>query len=208
MPRFAFAVLTVLCLAVAAYAVGMYGFGPGPARLHPEMQATFERHAPAIQAHILASALALLLGPAQFSTRLRASRPRLHRWMGRIYLGLAVGVGGIAGLYMSAVAFGGMPARLGFAGLALAWLYTGARAYGAIRRRAVAEHRQWMIRNFALSLAAVTLRLYLPFSFIFGWPFATAYATIAWLCWVPNLLVAEWLLKAGHAPAASPRAEP
>jgi hypothetical protein len=64
-----------------------------------------------------------------------------------------------------------------------------------------------MIRSFALTLAAVTLRLYLPLSRIAGIPFYDAYVPIAWLCWVPNLLVAEtWLRlrRRGGARAAVP----
>lgn len=192
-----------LCFLVAAYAWGMYGFGPGAARLHPDMRATFEQHAVGIQAHIFASGLALVLGPLQFSRRLRSRWPAVHRWTGRVYLGLAVAVGGLAGLYMSYHAFGGLVSKLGFAGLALAWLHTGWRAWQSARARDFAAHRRWMIRNFALTFAAVTLRLYLPPVFIFGWPFAPSYAAIAWLCWVPNLLVAEWLAKrplAGASP--------
>ena len=82
--------------------------------------------------------------------------------MGRIYLGVGVLIGGIAGLIMSTHAFGGTPARLGFGTLAVVWLFTGARAYLAIRGGDVATHRRWMVRNFSLTFAAVTLRLYLP----------------------------------------------
>ena len=60
-----------------------------------------------------------------------------------------------------------------------------------IRQGDRAAHRRWMIRSFALTLAAVTLRLYLPASLAAGLPFETAYPAIAWLCWVPNLIVAE-----------------
>lgn len=195
MRRFSLAVAFALCFGVAAYAIGMYGVGPGAERLHPDMTAVFQRHPIAIGTHIFASALALLLGPFQFSQGLRARRPVLHRWLGRIYLGVAVAIGGTAGLYMSYYAFGGLMGKLGFAGLALAWLYTGARAYAAARARDFAAHRRWMIRNFALTFAAVTLRLYLPPVFIFQLPFEPAYALIAWACWVPNLLVAEWLAR-------------
>lgn len=202
MRRFSLAFVFFLCFGVAAYAVGMYGFGPGAENLHPDMKAVFQIHPIGIGTHIFASALALLLGPFQFSQGLRARRPRLHRWMGRIYLGIAVAVGGTAGLYMSYYAFGGLPGKLGFAALALAWLYTGARAYAAARARDFTAHRRWMIRNFALSFAAVTLRLYLPPVFIFQLPFESAYAVIAWACWLPNLLVAEWLTR----PAVAARA--
>jgi len=116
----------------------------------------------------------------------------VHRWFGRVYLAVGVLVGGLSGLYMSQFAFGGSVARLGFAMLAVFWLYTGLRAWLAIRRRAVNEHRCWMVRNFALTFAAVTLRFYLPVSMVAGIDFSLAYPVIAWLCWVPNLLFAEW----------------
>ena len=51
-----------------------------------------------------------------------------------------------------------------------------------------------MVRSYALTLAAVTLRFYLPASLANGLPFEAVYAVIAWACWVPNLIVAEWLV--------------
>ena len=48
----------------------------------------------------------------------------------------------------------------------------------------------------ALTLAAVTLRIYLPLMLgVFHWSFHSAYIAVAWLCWVPNLLIAEWLIR-------------
>jgi uncharacterized membrane protein len=155
------------------------------------MRAAFDAQRAAVYTHVFAAMFALALGPFQFSQRLRARHLTLHRWMGRLYLGVGVLAGGIAGLYMAFHAFGGAVARAGFACLALAWLYTGARAYLAIRSRDVAAHRRWMVRNFALAFAAVTLRIWVPASFATGLEFAAAYAVIAWLCWVPNLVVAE-----------------
>jgi len=189
-----FAALVVLSLGVAGYAVAVYGYLPLGAWLHPDMRATFEAHRAGIYAHVFASAIALALGPFQFWARLRTTRLTLHRWLGRLYLGIGVLVGGLSGLYMAFHAFGGPVSRLGFGSLALAWLYTGFRAYRAIRARDVAAHRRWMVRNFALAFAAVTLRLWLPVSVASGAPFELAYPVIAWLCWVPNLLVAECLL--------------
>lgn len=194
MARTRLAIVATLSVLVALYAIGMYGFGPGAERLHPAMRANFELRPLGIGLHIAASTLALLLGPLQFSTRLRARWPALHRWTGRVYLGGAVLLGGLAGLYMSAYAHGGPVSVAGFAGLALGWLYTGARAYGAIRAGDVVAHRRWMVRNFALSFAAVTLRLYLPWVFVLHLDFDTWYRVIAWACWVPNLLFAQWWL--------------
>ncbi len=187
--------LMLLSLGVAGYALVVYGLLPLGIGLHPVMRATFEAQRIGIYAHVFAAVFTLALGPFQFSARLRAARPRLHRWMGRLYLGVGVLVGGLAGLYMAFFAFGGPVARLGFGLLALGWLYTGLRAYLAIRARQVVEHRRWMVRNYALTFAAVTLRLWLPASFAAGLPFELAYPVIAWLCWVPNLLVAERMLR-------------
>jgi len=193
-----FAALVFLSLGVAGYAIAVYGFLPLGVAVHPDIRATFDTHRTATYAHVFASAVALALGPFQFSERLRTRRPALHRWSGRLYLGLGVLVGGLAGLFMAAHAFGGIAARLGFACLAVGWLYTGLRAYLAIRARNIVSHRRWMVRNFALTFAAVTLRLWLPASMASGIAFELVYPVIAWLCWVPNLLVAEPLFNQTH----------
>jgi uncharacterized membrane protein len=186
------ALLYFLSFGVAGYAVFTYSMLPLGSLVHPDMQANFLAHSTGIYTHAFAAIVALVLGPFQFSSRLRQKHLQLHRWLGRSYLAVGVLVGGVSGLYMSQFAYGGPVARLGFATLALSWLYTGLRAFLAIRRRAVDEHRRWMVRNFALTFAAVTLRIYLPSSMLAGIDFSVAYPIIAWLCWVPNLLFAEW----------------
>lgn len=193
--------LAVLSLGVAVYAMVAYGFGPLGRFVHPDMQAAFRAHPVGIYTHVFASAVALALGPLQFSQRLRTARPRLHRLSGRVYLGVGVLFGGLAGLYMSLHAFGGMVSRLGFGCLATAWLVTGLLAFLAIRRHDVAAHRRWMVRNFALTFAAVTLRVYLPTAMATRIPFELAYPAIAWLCWLPNLLLAEALFNRARVPS-------
>ena len=178
-------------LGVAGYALFAYGFMPLGSLVHPDMKLNFLAHKVGIYTHVFASLTALFLSPFQFSARLRNSRPRVHRAIGRTYLGIGVAIGGISGLYMSAFAFGGLIAKMGFASLAAFWLYTGFRAFHAIRRGDVQEHRKWIIRNVSLTLAAVTLRVYLPLSMLAGIPFEVAYPAIAWLCWAPNLLISE-----------------
>jgi len=46
----------------------------------------------------------------------------------------------------------------------------------------------------------VSLRILLPLSGLSGIPFATAYPAVAWLCWIPNLLLAEWILAGQITP--------
>lgn len=184
-------VMGFLSVAVAAYAVVGYTAAPMGALVHPDMGPGFRTHAVGVYTHVFAAAFALLLGPLQFSARLRRARPALHRLSGGLYLGFGVLLGGLAGLYLAQFAHGGPVARLGFGTLAVCWLYTGLQAYLAIRRRDVRSHQRWMMRNFALAFAAVMLRVYIPLSFVVGLDFERAYALIAWLCWVPNLVVAE-----------------
>lgn len=181
-----------LSIGVSAYAVVAYLLFPLGDLVHPEMQENFETNNLGIYAHIFSSAIALALGPFQFSTHLRQKYLNLHRWFGRLYLIIGVLIGGLSGLYMSLFAFGGVIAKSGFGVLAILWLYTGLRAYLEARRRDIIEHKKWMVRNFSLTLAAVTLRLYLPASMVAGIDFTLAYPIIAWFCWVPNLIFAEW----------------
>lgn len=197
----AFIVLCVLSVGVAGYAVVAYGFLPLGSLVHPKMRDVFEVRQVGIYCHVFASVLALAIGPFQFWTRLRTSRPALHRWMGRMYLGVGVLVGGVSGLYMASSAYGGLVSQLGFGLLAVVWLWTGFRAYLSIRGGDVTAHQIWMIRNFSLTFGAVTLRIYLPLSMVSGIGFSVAYPIIAWLAWVPNLIAAEWFIRKMHRPA-------
>jgi hypothetical protein len=117
----------------------------------------------------------------------------VHRWTGRGYV-LAVLVGGVGGVVLAPNSQHGLVTHVGFGMLGVLWLGTTIRAWVAIRGRDVVSHRRWMTRSFALTLAAVTLRIWLPLSFAAGIPFPDAYQVISWLCWVPNLIVAEWFV--------------
>lgn len=195
MRRFSNFMLYFLAIGVALYAAVAYGLLPLGSLVHPEMKAVFQAHAVAIYTHIFASIAALALGPFQFSSRLRQNYPAAHRVSGRIYLSVGVLVGGVSGFYAAQFAYGGLIARSGFTLLALSWLFTGLMAFLAIRRRDIENHRRWMVRNFSLTFAAVTLRIYLGLSVAVGLQFEIAYPLIAWLCWLPNLLFVERLFN-------------
>jgi hypothetical protein len=148
----------------------------------------------AFNLHIFPGAIALLTGWSQFSRRIRNNKPGFHRGLGKVYL-LTVVLSSVAGFYLSYFATGGLVAAMGFAGLAIGWFVATARAYASIRSRNVDQHQYWMIRSYALCWAAVTLRIWLPLLQITGMEFVPAYRIIAWLCWVPNLIAAEFIVR-------------
>jgi uncharacterized membrane protein len=149
------------------------------------------------------AATALIVGPFQFFAGLRRSRPGLHRAMGKVYV-ICCLAAGAAGLVLAFGARTGPISTGGFGLLAAAWIFTTARAWRLATRRRFVEHERWMIRSFALTLAAVTLRLYLPFAFLSPFGSDAAYRAISFLCWVPNLVAAElWLARSSPARAAA-----
>jgi hypothetical protein len=187
----AWALMVLLSLGIAGYAAAL--LVPSPMR-SSFVDALLAERPIATLAHFGGSALALAIGGFQLHPWLRRRIKGQQRWMGRLYV-LGVACGGSAGLYMAWHAHGGVTGKLGFALLAIGWLGFTACGYFCIRARQVDAHRRWMIRSFALTFAAVTLRLYIPASQMAGIPFDSAYPVIAWLCWVPNLLVAELFVR-------------
>jgi len=140
--------------------------------------------------HITFGGLALLIGWTQFSARLRQRYLNMHRLVGKIYV-IAVALSSIAGLYIAFFATGGLVCVLGFGFLAITWLISNVMGYSTIRQGHVLLHQKWMICNYALTFAAVTLRVWLPLLIMFVYhDFVPAYRVVSWLCWVPNLIVA------------------
>lgn len=155
--------------------------------------------------HAGAAGVALLVGPLQFLAVVRKRARALHRWIGGVYV-VACLVGGVAGGLLAPFTAAGPIAASGFLLLALAWLWATALGWRAAAiKRNYAEHKNWMIRSFALTLAAVTLRLYLIPAAIAGIDFVTAYQWIAWIAWIPNLAIAEaWIASRRRAREAQP----
>jgi Predicted membrane protein (DUF2306) len=177
---------------VTGYGLFAYlGLEPGTT-VHPDMKAAYAAHPVRILVHVVCSAVALVVGPLQFFPALRARR-RLHRALGYTYA-LAVLGGGLSGFATAFIAFGGLVSGVGFGLLALVWLGATAAAVRAAQQRDFAGHERWAVRSFGLTFSAVTLRIYLGIFFAAGVPFEQFYPLLAWLCWVPNLLLIEWVL--------------
>lgn len=145
--------------------------------------------------HVFSSLFALLAGFTQFSKRLLKKRPALHRTFGYMYVIDVLMVTGPAGLLMSFYANGGISSRIAFVLLSILWIICTAIAlYKAIKKDFKA-HRIFMIRSFALTLSAVTLRVWKVLLANFtDVPPMNRYRIIAWLGWTLNLLVAELII--------------
>ena len=189
--------MLALSLGIAGYALAYVV--RGEKMFFGEVGAGFRERPWGIWAHAFVAMFALALGPWQFRAALRQRRLRLHRTMGKIYVVAALSTG-LTGLYMAVHSFGGLTTHLGFGLLAAGVLVTTSIAYLRIRKRDTVAHREWMIRSFALIFAAVTLRILLPLLIAaYQGSFPPAYLWVSWLCWIPNVIWAEWYIRRTRA---------
>lgn len=144
--------------------------------------------------HIIGGGIALLTGWPQFNRRLRLTRMHTHRTLGKIYV-TSVLLSALAGIYIATYATGGIIASSGFMCLGAVWFTTTLIAYTSIRSGNINLHQKMMIYSYAACFAAVTLRIYLPLLTMLFHDFIKAYLLVAWLCWVPNILVAYFIAK-------------
>lgn len=183
-----------LSVAVAMFS---YRYLPRMGLMDPDILANlFAR--PWLDVHVAGAATALLLGPFQFLPGLREKHWRLHRWMGRTYVVGCI-AGGVGGFIMAFGSTAGPVATVGFATLAVCWIIANAQAWRMALARRFVEHRAWMVRSFAMTFAAVTLRLDLVVLPLFGLSQDDAYVASAYVSWIPNLVLAELYLRGAFA---------
>ena len=124
----------------------------------------------------------------------------MHRKLGYIYVLNVLLITGPAGLLMGFYANGGIPSRISFILLATGWIFFTAMALVKAKRGDFRSHRHYMMRSYALTLSALTLRAWKwGITNSFELPPMDVYRAVAWLGWVPNLLLAEWLIWKGKS---------
>ena len=145
--------------------------------------------------HISGALLALAAGSVQFFPWLRRKHLKLHKILGKLYA-LGIFIGAPTGLYLAVFARGGTFAQIGFVALDLVWIYTTYRGvYAIMVKKNQPEHREWITRSYAVTFAAVTLRIWVPIlSLGFGLSESTVLTLTPWLSWIPNLIAAELIL--------------
>jgi len=191
-----------VCFAVFAILIGLYPiiyfvfdrtFGLLSSKSEALLQDVFWNTG--FYAHIIFGGFALIIGWIQFSKKLRLRNISLHRNIGKLYC-IAVLISSLAGIYIGFFATGGIISEIGFISLGLIWFTTTLAAFLAIKKGNVVKHQKLMIYSYAACFAAVTLRIWLPILvIIYSGEFLPAYRIVAWLCWVPNIIVAYFIVR-------------
>ena len=144
--------------------------------------------------HIILGGIALLIGWIQFNKKFRNKNLELHKKIGKIYVVCSL-ISGLAGFYIAFHATGGLSPKLGFLSMATFWLFSTFFAFTAIKKGHVIKHQKLMIYSYAACFSAVTLRIWLPILTATLGEFLTAYRIVAWLSWIPNIIVAYFIIK-------------
>lgn len=122
-----------------------------------------------------------------------------HKNVGKLYLFLLLLFSAPSGIYMGVYANGGFFSKLSFVILGFFWWFSSYKAYNYAKNKQFSEHKKWMWRSFALTLSAITLRMWKVFIvYLFHPNPLDVYQIIAWLGWIPNIVLIEYLIRKKH----------
>lgn len=144
--------------------------------------------------HIVGGITALTVGVVQLWLGLTHRTSRLHRVLGKVYVG-AIFIGSIGGFYLALTINGNVPYASGLFFVCVAWVVTTAMAVFAIRHRNVAQHREWMLRSYAVTFAFVLFRFGSDELAAMGLALNEVQGTMAWAAWVVPLVLLEPALQ-------------
>ena len=144
--------------------------------------------------HIFSSCLVLFVGAFLFSKSIIKHYQNLHRWSGKIYVLLILLISAPTGMFMAFYANGGWLAKISFLILCPLWWYCTYQGYRKIRQKKIRDHEVWMIRSYALTLSAISLRFYQMVLGNFYMDPVIQYVLVSWASWIGNILVAELII--------------
>jgi uncharacterized membrane protein YozB (DUF420 family) len=196
--------LALLTVIFIAYAVPPYlSLDPAQARIQP--MPPHASYYPLLVTHIFLGSIALLAACLQVWPWLRRSHLAVHRWSGHVYVTAALSAS-VCVMIISPMGLNGANQRVANTMLALLWFGTTLAGFRAIRQRRFANHRQWMLRSFALVFSIVAFRVWMLIAFAVFVPkiftgaevdpadLSQAIGVTSWVSWVVNLLIVEWWL--------------
>jgi len=145
--------------------------------------------------HVYSSIFALLAGFTQFNHTIQEKYPKIHKRMGILYVYVVLFLSAPSGIFIGFYANGGLTAKISFIILGILWFAFTIKGILLIRTKNINLHRNFMLRSFALAVSAITLRLWkVVLIFAFEPNPMDVYKIIAWLGWIPNLLLIEWYI--------------
>ena len=149
--------------------------------------------------HIFTSPVLVLTGLLQFSGKIINSYPSAHRLAGKIYLVTLLFISAPGALILAFYANGYLVTKISFIVLTLLWITFSILGYKTIRKRNFEAHGNFILRSYGLTLSAITLRFYAYLLAVFHSTLLPkdAYLLIALLSWIPNLIIAEILIRKG-----------
>ncbi|WP_051271939.1 DUF2306 domain-containing protein [Shimazuella kribbensis] len=197
--------LSIIVLGLTVFFIAPYvQLDPTHSRIEISKESSIQY--PLLIIHIFFAALSMAIGPFQFSQSVRIKNRSLHRILGKIYL-VGILLGGLTGFGV-ALYTETFTREIGFIFLNILWLYSAWKAYHTIRNKKIQEHREWMIRNYGLTLVAVSARIFAQLlvplycslrgvtSDVAATPevFAGLLETGLWLAIGVHIIVSEWIL--------------
>lgn len=145
--------------------------------------------------HLLFGATVTLIAIPLFFSKLIPFKAKLHKQLGKIYIGSILFVSGPTGLYLAFFAEGGQFATIGFILMSMAWMIPTYIAFQRIIKGDVQGHYNWMIRSYCMTLSGVTLRIFTPIGSLYlGLDYDTSFILSAFIPWIFNLLIGELLV--------------
>jgi hypothetical protein len=111
-----------------------------------------------------------------------------------VYVFVVLILGAPTGVYMSFFAKGTNTERMLFLFMAISWFISTSKGLQSIYQRNIVQHKNWMIRSYALAMTAVTFRIYHILFYIAGWDHLNNYEISLWISVLGNMLFAEWII--------------
>lgn len=161
--------------------------------------------------HFAAGGIILLLGSTQLIAPLRERYPAFHRLVGRVYLfaSLFAGLGGLTFILLKGT-IGGRVMSVGFGLYGALMVIAALQTMRHARARRLDEHRAWALRLYALAIGSWLYRMDYGFWLLFmgklghGDNFSGPFDHFMdFFFYLPNLLVAEVFIRAGHRQSAT-----
>jgi hypothetical protein len=191
--KFLFILFALLGITLAINALTYLNFDSGYKFLRLKQEAIKTGwYLPGYYSHVLISGIILVIGFIQNINSVRIRFSRAHRYLGSIYVFGILFFAAPGAIVMSFFIGRGMLVFTSFIVQCSLWLWFTTIAYQKAKAKDFIGHEKWMLRSFSLTIAAITLRIYI-FIFAFNTDLSQAnnYALLAWLSWVPNILLVE-----------------